>query len=424
MVAKPLTLPATAILLAALGAAPAAAQGVSCGGVGDGAPWLGGTRTSSDIGTTVEPLSRTGIQVAPGTRSVALFSLSQATVVRIEAAPSDPFGDTIVELFDAQGRLVVLDDDSGGGLSSRAEPELAPGDYCVAVMGYAGSGVTADLQVSRMDMPALTPGLAGGFAGTEGMPPFVGVQPCLPSTAATPLGQGPVDGQLMQGLRATNTVASTPYYRFSLSSPQPVTIRAENPDADPYIYVFDAQGVLLAENDDYDSLNSRIDFTRPLPAGQYCIAMRSLSDPNLPVTLTLSGFDAQQAAAEEYAAGETAPPMDGSLYPVENLGLLPPQLVRDWTVPGGRAQWFVMEVPSAGLLLITADELRDSDPVVGFFDASGRMLGMNDDSNDTLNSQLAVPVQPGRYMLMVRQYSPDYQGMIRIGVQRYVPAQQ
>jgi hypothetical protein len=409
-------------ILAAFGT-PAVAQGVSCGGVGDGAPWLGQTRAASDIATAGAALSLDGLQVQPGTRVAALFTLSAPMQVRLEAAPTDPFGDTIVELFDATGRLVVLDDDSGGGLASRAEPELAPGDYCVAVTGYAGAGVTADLQVSRLEMASLTPGLAGGFAGTEGMPPFVGVQPCLPQTAATPLGQGPIDAQLAQGVSASNTIAGAPYYRFTLASPQSLSIRAENPSADPYIYVFDGAGTLLAENDDYDSLNSRIDFTRPLAPGDYCIAMRSLSDPNLPVTVTVSGFDARAVLSEQYGAGEVPPPLDGS-WPVENLGLLPPQVTRDWRVPGEQAQWFSMEVPTAGLVLVTADEVSDSDPVITLFDAAGNMVGMNDDANGTLNSQLAVPVQPGRYMLAVRQYSPSYQGVIRIGVGRYVPATQ
>lgn len=411
---------ATAVLVAL--AAPAAAQGVSCGGLGEGATWLGGARESSDIATAPAPLALSGVSVAPGTRSVALFTLSQPMVVRLEAAPADAFGDTVLELFDAQGRLVVTDDDSGGGLSSRAETDLAPGDYCLAATGYAGSGVTADLQVSRTEMAALTEGLSGGFVGTDGFPLFVGVQPCLADTPATQLGQGPIDGQLGQGISTINTVTSTPYYRFTLASRQVLTIRAENPAADPYIYLFDGQGRLLAENDDYDSLNSRIDVTDPLEPGSYCIAMRSLSDPDQPVTIRVSGYDAGQVALESYAAGEAAPPLDGS-YPITTLGPLPAQLSRDVSVPGTQAQWFMGEVGEDGVLFITADEVRDADPVLSVFDEFGRMIGMNDDANGTLNSELMVRTPPGRYLIAVRQYSQNYQGTIRIGIRRFVPAQ-
>ncbi len=228
-------------------AMPAAAQGVSCGGLGEVRHGLAAAAGASDLARVQAPLSLSRVMVGPGTRSVALFTLSQPGEFRVEAAPADEFGDTVLELFDANGSLIVTDDDSGGALSSRAELPLAAGDYCLAVMGYASQPVTADLQVSRLDMPALTQGLFGGFAGTEGFPIFVGVQPCLADTPATRLGQGPIDALLPQGgVSASNTVAAVPYYRFTLASPQPVTIRAENWDADPYIYIFDGQGNLLA----------------------------------------------------------------------------------------------------------------------------------------------------------------------------------
>jgi hypothetical protein len=415
--------PTAAALAMAAFAMPAAAQEVSCGGLGVGAPWLGGSRMASDITIAPGPLSLSGINVGPGTRSAVLFTLSQPGEVRVEAAPATEFGDTVLEVFDAQGNLIVTDDDSGGMLASRAELPLQPGDYCLSVMGYAGGPVTADLQVSRLDMPALTQGLFGGFAGTEGFPPFVGVQPCLADTPATPLGQGPIDAMLTQGgVSATNTIAAVPYYRFTLSSPQPVTIRAENPSADPYIYIFDGQGQLLAENDDYESLDSRIDFTQLLQPGSYCIAMRALSDPNLPVTVRVAGFDARAAAAEAYAAGEAAPPLDGS-YPVQSLGVVDRGMTQDVTVSGRQAQWFVIEVAEYSLLVINADEVRDSDPVLSVFDEFGRNLGYSDDANGTLNSEVTVRTPPGRYLIALRQYSDNYQGIIRLGMQRFVPAQ-
>ena len=403
-------------------AGPGAAQGVSCGGVGDGASWLGGTRAASDIAVAGNPLMRSGVSVATGMRGVGLFTLSQPLEIRVETQPATEFGDTVLELFDARGQLIITDDDSGGGLASRAEIALEPGDYCLAVSGFGGNAVEADLQVSRLDMPALTAGLFGGFAGTEGLPPFVGIQPCLADTPATQLGLGAMDATLPQGVSATNTIMGTPYYRFTLDSPQSLSIRAENPDADPYIYLFDGQGNLLAENDDYDSLNSRIDMTTPLAPGSYCIAMRALSDPSLPVTLSVLGYDAQQVAVEAYDMGEAAPPLDGS-YPVTSLGVLPARFSHDVTVGGGVAQWFVVEVPSYGVLVVNADEVTDSDPVLSLFDEFGRNLAFNDDANDTLNSEVMVMTPPGRYLIAVRQYATDYSGIIRIGFQRFVPAQ-
>lgn len=412
---------ATALAVATFGL-PALAQEVSCGGIGAGAPWIGGSRMASDVTAASGVLALSGVSVAPGTRGVALFTVGRPADVRVEAAPADEYGDTVLEVFDAAGNLVVMDDDSGGMLASRSELPLAAGDYCLAVTGFGGGPVVADLQVSRLEQPALTQGLSGGFAGTENFPLFVGVEPCLADTPATLLGQGPIDALLGQGgVSAVNSTAAAPYYRFTLSSPQSVTIRAENPEADPYIYVFDGQGQLLAENDDYESLNSRIDFTAPLAAGSYCVGMRALSDPNLPVTLRVSGFDARAMAMEAYDRGEAAPPLDGS-YPVTELGVVGRGLTQDVTVSGSKAQWFVVDVPEYGLLLINADEVTDSDPMLSVFDEFGRNLGFNDDANGTLNSELTVRTPPGRYLIALRQYSDGYDGIIRLGVQRFVPA--
>jgi hypothetical protein len=146
--------------------------------------------------------------------------------------------------------------------------------------------------------------------------------------------------------------------------------------------------------------------------------LRALGDPTLPIQVSVSGNDARVAAAEAYAAGDIAPPLDGS-WPVEDLGLLPPQITRDWQVPGESAQWFALEMPRAGLLLITADEISDSDPVISLFDSAGELLGSNDDAHETTNSQLALDLLPGRYLLAVRQFDSSYKGMIRIGLSRY-----
>lgn len=400
--------------------APAIAQNSLCNGLGDGAPWMGQTQDRSDIATQGAPLVWAG-DVASGGRGIALFTLSAPMAVRVEAMADTPMGDVMVELFDATGRLVVVDDDSGGNLSARAEPDLEAGDYCVAITGFGGAAVAGRIQVSRLEMLALTPGLAGGFAGMDAMIPFVGMEPCLPETPAMRLGDGSVDAQLMDGLVATGSAAQTPYFRFALASPQPLSIRASNEDADPYLYLFDATGQLLGENDDADGLNSRLDFSQALPEGEYCIGLRALGDPMLPIEVQIIAHDGRAATFDGYAQGMIAPPLDGS-WPVQDLGVLPAEVTRDWPVSGGLAQWFVMEVPADGLLMITADAIDDSDPVISLFDSAGTMLGQNDDANDSVNSQLVQAVAPGRYVLAVRQFVNTHNGMIRVGVARYVRA--
>ncbi|MGP1356008.1 DVUA0089 family protein, partial [Roseicyclus sp.] len=203
--------------------------------------------------------------------------------------------------------------------------------------------------------------------------------------------------------------------------PQSLSIRAENENADPYIYLFDGAGTLIAENDDYDSLNSRIDVIDPLPAGTYCVGMRALFDPELPVTLRIQPYDAAAEQAERIAAGDAAPPLDGS-WPLIDMGLLPPVTVRDLPVQGRRAQWLSFELGAPTVLVIDAMQVGDADPVIILFDAAGTEVAFSDDSNGTLDSQILTRLEAGRYLLAVRHYSDSYSGAIRVATERFVRA--
>ncbi|MEJ6394738.1 DVUA0089 family protein [Gymnodinialimonas sp. 2305UL16-5] len=412
----------TALVGLGSGAASAQDQALSCGGIGDVGQWIGGAPETSDISVADGPLTLTGLPVPNNGNTVAFFRVSEPTDVRLEAQPL-PGGDSVIELYDADGALVVSDDDSGGSFASRAETQLEPGDYCLATRGFAGGALTTDVRVGLLEHEAITAGLSGGFFGGGGDPFFVGIDPCTSETPAISLGEGGIDGLLAEsGVSQVNTITGAPYYRFVLDSPQPVSIRAENPNADPYIYLFDEAGNLLAENDDYESLNSRIDFTTPLQAGTYCIGMRALSNPDLPVTVSVLGYDANAALQELYATGDAAPPMDGS-YPIIDMGVLPPRTVRDSQISGTNATWFAFEIQQGGAVVIDAVEVTDSDPLIILFNDLGQEIAFNDDANGSLNSQIVARVNPGRYLLAVRQYSDGYNGIIRIATERFVPAQ-
>lgn len=411
----------------ALSAGMAQAQAVSCGGVGATGQWIGGDAETSDISTSEGPLTVTAQPIPFDGNVVSLFAVSEQGEYRIEAQPVGD-GDSVIELYDEAGSLVITDDDSGGGWASRAETALEPGNYCMLTRGFAGGSLSSDIRVGRLDHETITSGLTGGFFGGGGGSLFVGVDPCTNETAATPLGNGPLDAALADGgVSAVNTINGAPYYRFTLNSPQTISVRAENPSADPYIYFFDGNGTLLAENDDAQvggtwSLNSRLDFTNALQPGTYCIGMRALSNPDVPVTLSVVAYSQADALAELYATGDAAPPLDGS-YPIVDLGVLPARSVRDAQISGTEASWFAMDVPEAGALVINAVEVTNSDPVIILYNDLGQEIAYNDDANGTLNSEIVARVNAGRYLLAVRQYSENYTGIIRIATERYVPAQ-
>lgn len=390
----------TAICGALLGfAAPALAQ-VTCGGAGTAGQWIGGDEASSDI-TTADNYREQMALVLGGNDYTALFTLSAPTDIRLEAAGRGS-GDPRIDLLDADGGIILSDDDSGGNAAARAETSLEPGSYCLAMRSYDGGPMTAFVRIGRQEHDPLTDGII-----TPDDPEITGS-----CADATPMGA--------LGSDVTASAAETPYWSFTLDEPTAVTITAENDSADPVITLYDAAETYLGENDDYNGLNAQLDMTAPLAAGTYCLNVRALSDDSLPITLNVSPYDAQAAMLDLYARGEAAPPLDGSV-PVTDLGLVSTRLRQDVTAATD-VTWFTLQVEAASLLLIEAIGNGNVDPWLIVYDDLGREIGQNDDYGNALDSLLAAKVQPGGYLIGVRQFG-EGQGLIRLVVERFVPAQ-
>jgi hypothetical protein len=393
---------ALATSLFALAALPALAQDANlCGGVGVNGQWLGGDEASSDIATSPAHIEQMAL-VLMRNEFVGLFSVSQDGEYRIEAEGRGG-GDTVLDVRNASGEIVASDDDSGGDAASRAESFLPVGTYCVSMRSFDGSPITGFVRAGRMDQEPLTAGFAapsdeGGFGECD-----------LSAAQSLTLGQ-PV----------ANAWATQNVYSFQLDAPAAVTITAENEAADPILTLFDASGNWLAENDDFDGLNSRIDMADMLPAGQYCVAVDLYGDESLPITVTAKAYDAMEVQLNLYARGDASPPLDGS-YPVEALGELQTRLRKDVNV-GGDATWYSFDIYAGGLVLVEAIAQGQGDPVLLMYDDLGRQVGYNDDNDGSLNSLLTVRVQPGTYLVAVRQLDGQTQGLIRMVFERYVPA--
>lgn len=393
---------AVATSLFALAALPAAAQDANlCGGSGANGQWLGGDETSSDLSTAPSYVEQMAL-VLMQNEFVGLFSVSQAGDYRIEAAGRGG-GDTVIDVRDANGVIVASDDDSGGDAASRAETFLDPGTYCVSMRSFDGSPLTGFVRAGRMDQEPLTAGFASPPGGG-------GSGECDLATAQP----------LTLGQPVANAWAAQNTYSLTLDAPMSVTFTAENETADPILTLLDANGNWLAENDDFDGLNSRVDMAEPLPAGQYCIQLGLYGDENVPITVTAKEYDAQEVLMNLYARGDAAPPLDGS-YPVEMLGELQTRLREDVNVSGD-ATWYAFDVYEGGLVLVEAIAQGSGDPVLTMYDDLGRQVGYNDDAGGTLNSLLTVRIQPGTYLVAVRQLDNQTTGFIRMVFERYVPA--
>ncbi|PRY77552.1 hypothetical protein CLV80_10534 [Yoonia maritima] len=396
-----LNIRSSALAVAMLGlAAPAYAQDAICGGLGAGGQWIGGDEASSDI-TTADTYQEQMALVLGGNDYVSLFSVSEGTDVRIEAAGRGA-GDTVIDVLDSTGSIVTSDDDSGGNGASRAETFLNPGTYCMSLRSYDGGPMTAFVRVGRQEHEPLTEGAmetssARDSGGCE---------------AATPMGG--------LGSTVSGSAADSSHWSFTLDAPAQVSVTAENESADPVITLYGPNDMYIDENDDFDGYNSRIDVTDTLDAGTYCIAVSALSDDTQPITISVSEYDAEAALQSLYARGEAAPPLDGSVE-VSDLGILESRIRQDVQATDD-VKWFTIEVEDNSLLVVEAIGGGNSDPWLVVYDDLGREIGQNDDYGDGLDSMVMARVQSGIYIIGVRQYDSN-NGLIRLLAERYVRAQ-
>jgi hypothetical protein len=390
----------SAIAALLLGAAsPAFAQDDICGDVGGGGVWVGGDEATSDITVADTYLEQMAL-VLGGNDYVSLFTLSAQTDVRIEAAGRGS-GDPIIDILDKTGGIILTDDDSGGNAAARVETTLEPGTYCMSMRSYDGGPMTAFARVGRQEHEPLTDGIietAGGAFGS--------------CDAATPF--GPL------GSNVSASVEDTPYWSFTLDAPIAVTITAENESADPIITLYGPGDEYIAENDDYDGLNSRIDQSSPLSAGTYCLGVSALNDDTAPITVSISAYDPEEALLSLYNRGEIAPPLDGSVT-VTDLGVLQSRMRQD-VKSSSDVTWFSLDFEEAGLMIVEAISGGDNDPWLIVFDDLGRELGQNDDYGDGLNSLVMARLQPGTYIIGVRHFDGG-RGFVRLLAERYVRAE-
>jgi hypothetical protein len=396
-------------------AIPAAAQGL-CGGVGDSGQWIGGAPETSDVAVAGAHLEQMAL-VLMGNEYVALFDVTAATDVRIEAEGRGA-GDPVIDLRDAAGNIIASDDDSGGNGASRLEMFLDPGSYCVSMRSFDGTPMTAFVRVGLLSHEPLTDGFVA--LPDDGMMPPENFALCDLNTAV-PMAEGAIDSMLEGGVTFTGAAQDFPYLSFRIESDRMLTITAENEMADPVIAFYDEYGSWLGENDDFNGLNSQIDVNYPLFPGTYCLSLSALSDPAAPITVTVRAFDEAAAMQGMYERAEAAPPLDGS-WPVTVMGALDGRVRQD-VMASDTATWFAFDVAEGGLVLVESVTANGAgDTVLTLYDDLGRQVAWNDDANNTLDSMLSVRVMPGTYLVAVRQYSAT-PVMTRLVFERYVLAQ-
>lgn len=368
--------------------------------------------------TTLSAPAQMQVQLAPGISNYLQFEVSAPTDVRIEAT-DDSGVDPVMVLLDTSGNELASDDDGGGGRASRIETSLAPGSYCARVYNFSSNNGPTTVQLSRWDQAPITAGATSGGGGAEA---------CTAATPAAPLAFGPVNAAVSGGAAISFArTGNVTYHRFTVDSPLGLTITANNVDADPVLRVYDNSGNMVAENDDFDGLNSQIDMQTPLQPGDYCIAVSALSDGEQPINVVVKAFDEQAFLNARYATGEASPPIGGS-FPIDDIGLIQTAFSGDILV-GKDARWVLFEVSEPSLMLIQGIGNGGADSQLYLYNDRGQQLGYNDDNgmgSNSRDSQIAAELYPGRYLAAVLLYSYEEGSPsqpVRVSFQRYVRAQ-
>lgn len=403
------------VLAAVISVAPTSAfaqdWSQACSAALAGGTWLGssgpGGAILSDGDVSLD------LSLAPDEVAAAWFEVSEGRSVVVEAVPVEA-GDPVLALLAEDLSLIGEDDDGGVGLSSALTVNLGAGRYCVAARDFTGGAMTVSLMAGVS---------APGDTAPEDVPPIVRADPatddveahiCPPERDAVELGV--LAGSATQ---QTATVRDAPRYRFELAEPTSIELTAANEDADPYLFLYDASGDLLAENDDADGLDARIATGEVLPAGVYCAGLRALSDEGLPVTMTVAPVDPEAERQRLYAEGDAAPPLDGS-HPVEDLGALDRRLRRELEIDA-TSRWFVFSVERFGAIIVDVVPEGRANPEVVIYDELGQYIDWDSNSGVGDASSAGIRVTPGRYVVGVRE-SDGALGRARMGVDLFVPA--
>ncbi len=405
----------TALVFAATTSAHA--QAPICGGISLVGEWIGGEEAASDITDAPELFEIDG-QVPIAGHLVQMFTLSAQTDVRIDVA-AVPAGDPYISVYDAAGTEVASDDDSGGNFASRVETTLEPGTYCVAARSYESGLTDVTVRIGRPEQ-----------AFGEDAPEIPYTPDTLPSAATgagcfqpdtARLGDGITAAMIAGGAGASGTASAFPAYGFSLAEPMSLSITARSDGGDPLIRLLDADGSVIDENDDFDGLDSRIDVTQSLAAGDYCIEVEDLNGGlENRIDIALEAFDATADRLRRLNAAEFAPTPSDTVA-VTDLGTVDAALLRDVAATSD-ASWFRFTLPEAGLV-VTEALGEGSDPTVVLFDKVGRRIAENDDGPDGLDSFLVTKLFAGEYLLAVRLVEDGGRGNVRLLMERYVPAQ-
>jgi hypothetical protein len=313
-----------------------------------------------------------------------LIDVTAGTTVQIDMTADF---DTYLEIRDASGMQVAYNDDFNG-LNSRITYTFpATGQFTIVARGFS-STASGPYTLSVVSAEALPTGGPIGIGET-------------------------LTGNLLPGARDQWT--------FSANGGEAIRINMDA-EFDTYLELLGPDGARIAENDDFNGLDSQIDITLPA-AGTYTIIARSFSSTasgqyTLSVQLAQPG-GASTGSLTGSMSGSLTGSMSGSTTASAGGGTISVgQTVTGNIAQGAIDQWTIA-LTQGQTIQINMD--AEFDTVLELRDASGTQVAFNDDFNG-LNSQITYQVATsGTHTILARAFGSFNGGPYTLSVQLAQP---
>lgn len=372
---------------------------VACGG-----PGFAGTLAAM-VTPSSGPSRQTGHTDADTGESWYGLSLASPTRLQLDASSSEI--DTVLEVLGADGGSLHENDDYPDlGTNSRIEATLMPGDYCVKVRGFAGAQGSYTLAVEPL-----------GEADVSGATPSEGDDPAHDGPCSDPdltslLAMGVSGAAEPTRLEASiDPRIGAGWFALSLDEGVEVALEAGSPDLDTVLELYDFNGRLLFENDDFAGMgtDSRIDTA--LEPGDYCVLVRDYAGGEGDFTLALS-------IADESRAGDPDDlPDPRQADQIEDLGLLT-DVVRSYSITSTPALFAGFEMAEAGPVVVEGVSISSAFRVA-LYDADAGLIEVTDVVPAFDAATLSLDLSAGTYFVaLINEEAPGSPLLRQITISR------
>lgn len=295
--------------------------------------------------------------------------------------------DTVLTLYNAEGRMITWDDDGAGDLDARIGSTLQAGSYCVQMRLIGAEPVSAPMVV---------------LLGAEGLPPdpyaaaneetaAICADPARTSVLAEGIRGG--DAPMVNGTMDPATMMQS--FRISVAEPATLQIDAMSQMFDTVLSVHGADGALMWENDDHEAMpgsDSRI--REPFEPGEYCVVVKPYSDGQGAFSLSVT---AEGEAQQQLSQGVRVP-QAGDGVAIEELGVLEDAVLESQTLNRDQTLWTAFETDSAGAVKVEGLSVTSSF-TLRLFDAEGTELQSAVSGGSVAAGAIETELEAGRYIV-------------------------